>query len=163
VASEPAPPLAAEPAPAAPIPNPAPPPKKPSFSELFQDFGAANTVVTPAAGAVDIRKITAPRPAPKVPPPPQHPARVWVQIGVGRDADRVAFDWRKMTRAEPELLKGRKASMAEWGRTSRVLVGPFDDEGDAKAFNDKLHKAGYEKAFVWNSPEGQAVDPLDKK
>jgi hypothetical protein len=33
------------------------PGKKPSFAELFEDFGKASTAPTPASGAVDIRKI----------------------------------------------------------------------------------------------------------
>jgi cell division protein FtsN len=41
-----------------------------------------------------------------------------------------------------------------------VLVGPFDDQADAKAFEAKLKKAGREGAFMWLSAEGQAVDPL---
>ncbi len=148
------------------VQTPSVPAKKPSFSELFQDFGKASTAATPAAGAVDIRKISAPRPAPKEPPkplPPKHPSRIWVQIGVGRDVDKMPFDWRKLNREEPELFKGRKPFTSEQGRTNRLLTGPFDDEAEAKAYVAKLKKAGQEGAYMWISPEGQAVDPVGGK
>lgn len=185
--------------------------KKPSFAELFEDFGKVSTAPTPASGAVDIRKIqpahvaAAREPAVKEvpakeaaaregtaretsarepsvkelalkeksprekakekvkdtpPPPPQHPSRIWVQVGVGRDNDRILFDWRKLQRSEAELFKGQKPSISDWGRTNRVLVGPFDTEAAARAFNEKAHKAGHADSFVWISPAGQVVDSL---
>ena len=163
----PKPPVKAEPLPeakaeAAPAPKPAPV-RKASFAELFEEFGKAPAAATPSAGAVDIRKITAPRPAPKAPPPPAYPSRIWVQVGVGRDTDRIAFDWRKLTRDAPDLFKAHKLFVSEWGRTNRLLIGPFDTEAAAKAYNDKLHKADREGTFVWISPAGQVVDSLDGK
>jgi uncharacterized protein YutD len=83
-----------------------------------------------------------------------------VQVGVGRDFTRIAYDWRQMSRDYAKILKGMPAWTADWGRTNRVLVGPFDDQADAKAFEAKLKKAGREGAFMWLSAEGQAVDPL---
>lgn len=182
--------------------------KKPSFAELFEDFGKVSATTVPASGAVDIRKIqpahSAPAPAPtpaatptpapavlsakekaaekakekklaektdkvekareaekvKEAAPPQHPSRIWVQIAAGRDNERILYDWRKLQRAEGELFKGQKPSISEWGRTNRVLVGPFETEAAAKAFNEKAHKAGHEGSFVWISPAGQVVDSL---
>lgn len=181
------------------------PGKKPSFAELFEDFGKVSTVTTPASGAVDIRKIQpahnapAPAPTPTATPtpapvvlsakekaaekarekkladkaekvekaekvkemaPPQHPSRIWVQIAAGRDNERILYDWRKLQRAEAELFKGQKPSISDWGRTGRVLVGPFETEAAAKAFNEKAHKAGHDGSFVWISPAGQVVDSL---
>lgn len=213
------------------------PGKKPSFAELFEDFGKASTAPTPASGAVDIRKIqpahTAAAPVAKevpskeppvkeptakelaakeqaakelaakelaakeksakdkagktgkeklgaekvlaekavvekpvkekakeAPAVPQHPSRIWVQVGVGRDNDRILFDWRKLQRSEAELFKAQRPSISDWGRTNRVLVGPFDTEAAAKAFNEKAHKSGHNDSFVWISPAGQVVDSL---
>ncbi|WP_068092594.1 SPOR domain-containing protein [Novosphingobium rosa] len=145
------------------------PSHKPSFAEAFSEWGSPSArkevgrkeaAEAPASGAVDIRKIKAPRPAPKAPPPPKYPSRVWVQVGVGRDFKRIAYDWRQMSRDYAKILKGMPAWTADWGRTNRVLVGPFDDQADAKAFEAKLKKAGREGAFMWLSDEGQEVDPL---
>jgi SPOR domain len=83
-----------------------------------------------------------------------------VQVGVGRDTDRIAFDWRKLVREEGELFKAQKPSISDWGRTNRLLVGPFETEAAAKAFNEKVHKAGRDDSFVWISPAGQVVDSL---
>ncbi|HWU04207.1 MAG TPA: SPOR domain-containing protein, partial [Novosphingobium sp.] len=132
-----------------------------TFSEAFSGLGGVASTATPSAGAVDIRKIAAPRPAPKAPPPPAHPSRIWVQVGVGRDTDRIVYDWRRLTREEAELFKGRKPFVTEWGRTNRLLTGPFETEAAAKAYNDKLHKGDHGDSFVWISPAGQVVDPLD--
>jgi Flp pilus assembly protein TadD len=142
---------------------------KPNFAEAFSEWGSPSgrseagrkeVSDAPASGAVDIRKIKAPRPAPKAPPPPKYPSRVWVQVGVGRDFKRIAYDWRQMSRDYAKILKGMPAWTADWGRTNRVLVGPFDDQADAKAFEAKLKKAGRDGAFMWLSDEGQEVDPL---
>jgi len=219
VAPEPAPaPVTVEPRPEpvkpAPVRQAAKPAagKKPSFAELFEDFGKVSTSAAPASGAVDIRKIqpahvaAAPvavkevagkevavrevavkeavakeavakevsarelgpkeklrekaREKVKEPPVPQHPSRIWVQVAAGRDNERILFDWRKLQRSEGELFKGQNPSISDWGRTNRVLVGPFDTEAAARAFNEKAHKAGHGDSFVWISPAGQVVDSL---
>jgi Flp pilus assembly protein TadD len=153
----------AAPPPPAPRAAPKGPPRKASFAEAFSAWGAAEEKHSeaPASGAVDLRKIKPRRPAPPPPPPPPpNPSRVWVQVGVGRQPARIAFDWRRMTREDPKLFAGRKAWTSDWGRTNRVLVGPFDDEDEAKAFVGKAKKAGHDDTFVWLSPAGQGVDPL---
>ncbi|WP_206241484.1 SPOR domain-containing protein [Novosphingobium terrae] len=166
VAAEPAAPVHVKTAAKAPGRAPS---HKPSFAEAFSEWGSPSghkevgrkeAAEAPASGAVDIRKIKAPRPAPKAPPPPKYPSRVWVQVGVGRDFKRIAYDWRQMSRDYAKILKGMPAWTTDWGRTNRVLVGPFDDQADAKAFEAKLKKAGREGAFMWLSDEGQEVDPL---
>jgi len=151
----------------APIPTPAsteqPAAAKPSFAQAFAAFGGAKAQAVPAAGAVDIRKIKVPRPAPKAPPPPPppaHPSRIWVQIGVGRSASRLAFDWRHMVRDGGKLFKGKSPSTAAWGRTNRLLVGPFESDEAAGVWAAKA-KGDHPDAFVWTSSAGQVVDPLE--
>jgi cell division septation protein DedD len=139
------------------------PTAKPSFADAFEGLAPSRSSSSVASGAVDLRKIVPARDAPKLPPPPVHPSRIWLQIGVGRDTDRLAYDWRKMLRDEGELMKSRKAFVTEWGRTNRLLIGPFDGEKAADTLVAKLKKAGHDGAFVWTSPTGQVVDPLDGK
>lgn len=154
------------------------PARRPSLSEIFAEFGKPTIQATPAAGAVDIRKITPLRPEPKAddkaaakdkpaekgkakkPVPPAHPSRIWVQIGVGRDKDAIAFDWRRYARQAPKLFKGRQANVSEMGRTNRVLAGPFETQKAADEFVTALGKAGIEGAMPWTSPAGQVVDVL---
>lgn len=95
--------------------------------------------------------------------PPSHPSRIWVQIGVGRDKAAIGFDWRKFVKASPALFKGRQAFISDMGRTNRILVGPFETQKAAAAFQAQARKAEFGGAFVWTSPAGQVVDALAGK
>lgn len=171
-------------APAAPpeVP-PQPGPKQLSLAEIFADLGQPTTQAEAASGAVDVRKILPAKPKPlevvkiiekpkaeakplakpKKPALPAHPSRIWVQIGVGRDKDAIAFDWRRHTQQAPELFKGREAHVSEMGRTNRILVGPFATLKAANQFVVDLRKAGFQGALPWSSPAGQVVDLLSTK
>ncbi|WP_221225970.1 SPOR domain-containing protein [Novosphingobium fluoreni] len=92
-----------------------------------------------------------------------NPSRTWVQIGVGRNMDAIAFDWRRFVKENPALLKGRKASTIDMGRTNRILVGPFETQKAASAFVAQAKKADFAGAFVWSSTAGQVVEPLGAK
>ncbi len=99
----------------------------------------------------------------KKPAPPAHPSRIWVQIGVGRNTDAIAFDWRRDLKQSPALLKGRQPYVSEMGRTNRVLIGPFETQKAANAFMADARKQGFSDALPWTSPAGQVVDPLSVK
>ncbi len=152
-----------------PVPAPAPvaPPPRARLADAFAEFAAAPParVVAPASGAVDIRRITPARDPAAVakakPLPPAHPSRIWVQIGVGRDKNAMGFDWRRLSRASPDLFRSRHPFVSDWGRTNRLLTGPFVTEAAADAFVAKLKKGHVDDAFVWTSPAGQVVDQLD--
>jgi len=92
-----------------------------------------------------------------------HPSRIWVQVGVGRSTDAIAFDWRKSVKQAPVALKGRTPFVSDMGRTNRVLVGPFESQKAASAFVAQAKKADFGGAFVWTSQAGQVVDPLPLK
>jgi Flp pilus assembly protein TadD len=96
----------------------------------------------------------------KKPTPPQHPSRIWVQIGVGRDKAAIAFDWRRYAKQAPALFRGRQAYVSEMGRTNRILAGPFASQKAADQFLADLKKAGIGGGVVWTSPAGQIVDAL---
>ncbi|MBJ7438930.1 MAG: SPOR domain-containing protein [Sphingopyxis sp.] len=87
------------------------------------------------------------------------PARIWVQVATGANARALATDFGKFAKKNPELFKGKSGATAEWGKTRRLLVGPFKDR---KAAQDWL--TGYKKAggdgFLFNSEAGEAVDPF---
>ena len=154
-------PLPPSASPSAPRPHVSEPAARPSFSEAFSAMSPVVVDITPERGAVDLRRISPARAIPRPPPPPSHPSRIWVQLGVGRDTDRIAFDWRRMVKDDPEIFRGKKPFVSEWARTNRLLVGPFETDKAANAFSDRLHKADRASAFVWTSPAGQVVDPLD--
>jgi len=167
-ASAPAP--AVRPAPAIPAsttrsasaakPAPAPQPARPArVADAFGDLAVPTGSAAPAPGAVDVRKIAAAKPKPVEPPKPAHPSRIWVQVGTGRNVGALAFTWRGLAKDNPQLFRGRSALTSDWGRTNRLLTGPFPSESAAQAFVAKLKKAGLD-AFEWLSPAGQVVDDL---
>ena len=171
-------PVAAAPAPAAAPVNPppaprisSPPPPAPpaaaapqrSLAEIFADFARPSTDATPAAGAVDLRRIKPARPKPPeppAPPPPSHPSRVWVQVATGREKAALGYDWRRMTRAQAEIFRGKEPFVTAWGQTNRLLTGPFRSEAEANSFIAQLRRADVDGPFLWTSPAGQAVDTL---
>jgi hypothetical protein len=142
---------------------------RPPVAIAFADFEKALSPATPAAGAVDLSKIEAPRervvkeePKPAKPAPPKHPARHWVQVATGKDRARLAFDWRRILRTSNDLLKGSQSYYAQWGQTGRLLTGPFPSEAAAKALVAKLHAAKFD-AFTFSSKDGEEVTPLSEK
>ena len=149
-----------------PVPEPAPqaaPPPRPSLAEAFADLGRPVADAAPAPGAVDVRRITPVRPKPKEaakPPPPSHPSRIWVQVATGRDRGALAFDWRRMSRQAEAAFRGKSAHVSDWGRTNRLLTGPFPSEAAANQFIAQLRRADIDGSFVWTSPAGQVVDAL---
>lgn len=143
--------------PVTPPPAPAAQPARPkSFADAFGDLGAPEAKPVAASGAVDLRKIQPARPKPVEPP---NPSRIWVQVGVGRAKAQLGFTWRGLVKDYPDLFRNKSASISEWGRTNRLLTGPFETERAADSFLAKLKREELD-AFVWTSPAGQVVDPL---
>jgi Flp pilus assembly protein TadD len=165
-ASAPPPPVV-QPVPAAPVEPPPPaaalPPR--NVSDAFAGYQRPNTDTTPAAGAVDLRRIkpvtAAKKPAePPKPAPPSHPSRIWVQVATGRDKAALGFDWRRLAREAAEVFRDKQPFVTAWGQTNRLLTGPFQTEAAANSFIGQLRRADVEGAFVWTSPAGQVVDTL---
>jgi hypothetical protein len=90
---------------------------------------------------------------------PVNPSRIWVQVGTGKAPDALAFDWKRMAKAAPEALRGRKPWLTAWGQNTRLLVGPFDSQSSAQTFLNRLKSADI-TGFVWTSEAGQSVDSL---
>lgn len=90
----------------------------------------------------------------------RQPSRIWVQLATGRDKAALAYDYRKMTREDADVLRDRKGFTSPWGQATRLLIGPFDSQKAADALLARVRKAGISGAFVWTSPAGQVVDPL---
>ncbi|MCC6827464.1 MAG: tetratricopeptide repeat protein [Novosphingobium sp.] len=145
---------------------PEPPrPSRQSLAEAFSEFSRPSDV-TPAAGAVDLRRIRPARPkaeAPAKPPPPSHPSRIWVQVATGRDKGALGFDWRRLIRKVPEAFRGKKAFVSDWGQTNRLLTGPFESTTAANAFLAQLRRGDVDGSFLWTSPAGQVVDELSSR
>ena len=90
-----------------------------------------------------------------------NPARIWVQIATG-EASGLGFDYRKLTKNNPALFKAQKPWTSPWGKTARLLVGPFPDVKAAKKWEGDFKKAGGD-AFMWKSEIGVPVNALKVK
>jgi Flp pilus assembly protein TadD len=143
------------------------PPNQTSLAEAFADFSLPPSgEVRPAEGAVDITRIDPPReraaqPAakPPAPKPPAHPRRFWVQVATGRDADALAWDWRRIKRDGGDLLSAKNAFTARWGEANRLLTGPYASSAAAQQAVTALKAKGLD-SFTFTSAEGEVVSPL---
>ena len=88
-----------------------------------------------------------------------NPARIWIQVATGANAKALAADFGKFAKKSPAVFKGRTGATAEWGKTRRLLVGPFKDRKAAQDWLADYKKAGGD-GFLFNSEAGQSVDPI---
>ena len=90
-----------------------------------------------------------------------NPARSWVQIGTGADHSALGFTLKSLRRKYDDV-KPQDGWVASWGRTNRLLIGPFASFTRAKAVEAKLKSAGAD-AFAWQSDAGEVVERLGGK
>ena len=88
-----------------------------------------------------------------------NPARIWVQVATGASAGALASDFTRLARKYPAEFKGQKGATAEWGRTRRLLAGPFVTAKAASAWLAAVKKAGGD-GFTWSSEAGGEVSPV---
>ncbi len=90
-----------------------------------------------------------------------NPSRNWVQVGTGADRGALAFTLKNLRRKYDEV-KPQDGWVATWGRTNRLLIGPFASFTRAKTVEAKLKSAGGD-AFAWQSDAGEVVERLGGK
>ncbi|AEG49104.1 Sporulation domain-containing protein [Sphingobium chlorophenolicum L-1] len=90
-----------------------------------------------------------------------NPSRNWLQVGTGANKGALAFTMKGL-RKKYDSLEPQDAWVAGWGRTNRLLVGPFASFTRAKALEDKLKAAGAD-VFAWKSDSGEVVERLPAK
>ncbi|RVT42428.1 SPOR domain-containing protein [Sphingobium algorifonticola] len=91
----------------------------------------------------------------------RNPSRNWVQIGTGQSISALGFTLRGL-RKKHDSIAAKDAYTAAWGRTNRLVVGPFPSFDKAKAFEASLKKAGAD-AFAWRSDAGEEVSAIAAK
>jgi Flp pilus assembly protein TadD len=94
--------------------------------------------------------------------PAASPARIWVQMATGADVSALTYDYRRWVKKVPALFSGVDGYSAVWGKSRRLLAGPFTDMRAAKKWEAEFRKNGG-GGFVWQSENGTAVDPLKGK
>jgi hypothetical protein len=87
-----------------------------------------------------------------------NPSRNWLQVGTGASKSALAFTMKGLRR-KYATLEPQDAWVAGWGRTNRLLVGPFSSFTRAKTLEDKLKAAGAD-VFAWKSDAGEVVERL---
>ncbi|SCW40046.1 Sporulation related domain-containing protein [Sphingobium faniae] len=90
-----------------------------------------------------------------------NPSRNWVQIGTGSDKGALAFTLRSL-RKKYEDVAPQDGWTASWGRTNRLLIGPFPSFTRARAVESKLKGAGAD-VFAWQSDAGEVVERIGGK
>jgi SPOR domain len=88
--------------------------------------------------------------------------RIYVQIATGADAAGLGFDYRRMAKKTPALFANQNGWTSAWGKTRRLLVGPFADQKSAKKWEADFRKAGGD-GFVWQSDKNAEVEKLKGK
>jgi hypothetical protein len=86
----------------------------------------------------------------------RNPARIWVQVATGANVSALAFDCRRLARDHAAAWAGQSCSSAVWGRTRRLVVGPFRTMAAARAW-ETAYKRGGGDAFIWSSEVGEEV------
>ncbi|MFY9352384.1 MAG: tetratricopeptide repeat protein [Sphingobium sp.] len=87
-----------------------------------------------------------------------NPSRNWLQVGVGQSKSALGFTMKGL-RKKYASLAAQDAWSASWGRTNRLLVGPFASFTRAKEVESKL-KADGADVFAWKSEAGEVVERL---
>ncbi len=87
-----------------------------------------------------------------------NPARNWLQVGVGQNKGALIFTMKGL-RKKYKILAPQGAWSAGWGRTNRLLVGPFASFTRAKELETSM-KADGADVFAWKSDAGEVVEKL---
>lgn len=132
-----------------PTPTPTPAARKPEPAKADAAKPGATNAKTAAADAK------------KKPAPPQHPARIWVQVAGGANASALPKEWARLTDQAAEI-KGKGPWTAKNRATNRLLAGPYKNTDEAQGVVSRLRKAGI-GAFQWSSNEGEAVEKIGGK
>ena len=154
----------------------------PKVSPAFDLAAIVNAITIPdseqkpSAVAVDLKKLKSVTPKAAVVEPlkgskieakvnakaaPTNPARFWVQIATG-EASGLAFDYRRSAKKYPAVFKGQSGWTSAWGKTDRLLIGPFADLKASKKWEAEYKKAGGE-GFAWKSESGIVVTAIKGK
>ena len=165
--AEPAPSAGAEPAPKPSAPPAAAPRRPLAFAEVVDAIKAL-----PRDAEESEPPAEAPRPSAAMPPPKVEgdaaavdaaatDSRHWVQIASAPDS-LVTSEYRRLKGKHPKLLSDKDGYRTPFGRSNRVLVGPFASADEARDFVGQLKKSSL-TAVAWTSPQGQEIDKIPGK
>jgi Flp pilus assembly protein TadD len=86
-------------------------------------------------------------------------SRIWLQLASGNNSGEFPSEFRRLRSKKPSLFTGLNGFVAETGSRSRLLIGPFHTQEDARLFSDALASQRID-SFAWISKPGQVVREL---
>lgn len=88
--------------------------------------------------------------------------KIWLQLASGSDADALPDQFRRIRSREPSLFEGINGFIADEGSRTRLLIGPFRSDDDARLFADALETVRIDSTR-WISQPGQVVRKLSSQ
>lgn len=88
--------------------------------------------------------------------------KIWLQLASGDNPGEFTGEFRRIRSREPKLFTGISGFVASAGSKSRLLIGPFHTQEDARLFADALSSARID-SFQWTSQPGQVVRKLSSQ
>lgn len=85
--------------------------------------------------------------------------RIWLQLASGDNPGDFPTEFRRITSRKPSLFTGLSGYVADTGSRSRLLIGPFHSQEDARLFADALSTVRID-SFAWTSKPGEVVRRL---
>ena len=85
--------------------------------------------------------------------------KIWLQLASGGDAGTLPDQFRRIRSRQPSLFEGINGFVADAGSRTRLLIGPFHSDEDARLFADALASIRVDSTR-WVSQPGQVVRKL---
>lgn len=88
--------------------------------------------------------------------------KIWLQLASASDAEALPDQFRRIRSREPSLFEGINGFIADEGSRTRLLIGPFRSDDDARLFADALETVRIDSSR-WISQPGQVVRKLSSQ
>lgn len=88
--------------------------------------------------------------------------KIWLQLASGGDPEALPDQFRRIRSREPSLFEGINGFVADAGSRTRLLIGPFHSDEDARLFADALATVRIDSTR-WVSQPGQVVRKLSSQ
>jgi Flp pilus assembly protein TadD len=88
--------------------------------------------------------------------------KIWLQLASGDNAGDFQQRFKSIRSRKPSLFTGIGGFVAQTGDRSRLLIGPFHTQEDARLFADALQTARID-SFSWTSQPGQVIHSLSAR
>jgi len=88
--------------------------------------------------------------------------KIWLQLASGDDSGDLPQQFQRIRSKKPALFTGIGGFVAQTGSRTRLLIGPFHTQEDARLFADALQSARID-SFSWTSQPGQVIHSLSSR